>query len=476
MSDLPTMAVPGDRDMVPSELRPVRSDAPPRVWTIRGLAILPAMIPLWLVPRRIGASLAAAPWRAAIAAHLVALLVGYGLVVWAESYWMYTPFSVTMDPSERDRPWPQISISEHIRMPFTVLVMAAHSQAAGGGSMPSPAVMFLLVELGVLLWAVVLMPFAAAGECIGPLFGRCLRLAWWSTTLAIPLGIGWRFAPRAHQWLGYQSPNNWQPVDFPALALFLLWWMFVLLRSGHRYAGPPAGPAWETRSPICESCGYIIAQIPRSTKCPECGRPVAESLPESRRPTAFASATSFRESLRSFWPTLRAAVFDKDFFRHLAVQRPYGRDRTFFFILCFLNGAIAFFGVFAIGLAARSQLTTLDVLSPAAVAACAVMIGTVILAGLAGSAAAIIGRRSVQSSAIVAFYAYASLQPFILIVLALALLCTAVFSNEGSDDLAVAIVLVIFVMAAIIAVIGAVLRSLRVLSWHPYRDTRRANG
>jgi hypothetical protein len=474
MSDLPAIAASCDGDMVPGELPPVRTDTPSRAWTIRGLVILPAMVPLWFMPKRIGPSLAAAPWRAAIAAHILALVIGYALVVWAESYWVFNPFNVPVDIPGDARQAPEMSFREQVRVPFAVLVMAAHSQTTGGGAVPSPAVVFLLIELGVFLLAVILMPFAAAGESIGSLFGRCLRLTWWSTTLAIPLGIGWLVAPRFHQWLGYASPNNWQPVDFPALAVFCLWWMVVLLRSGLRYAGLAAGPAWEVRQPVCESCGYIIAQIPRSTKCPECGRPVAVSLPENRRPTPFAMATSFRESLRSFWPTLRAAMFDKNFFRHLAVHSQHNRNRTFFFILCFFNGVIAFLGLLALRSAVAERPSILDTLAAAAIVACTIILAVLMLVGLEASMAAIIGRRPIQSSATVAFYAYASLQPFILINLVLALLVAAGLSIEHPERLGVAAAFALFI-TTLIALIVAVLRSFRVLSWHPYRDTRRAN-
>lgn len=33
---------------------------------------------------------------------------------------------------------------------------------------------------------------------------------------------------------------------------------------------------------LCERCGYIIEGLPETGACPECGRPIAESLPERR--------------------------------------------------------------------------------------------------------------------------------------------------------------------------------------------------
>ncbi|MFG0284287.1 MAG: hypothetical protein ACF8R7_07675 [Phycisphaerales bacterium JB039] len=37
---------------------------------------------------------------------------------------------------------------------------------------------------------------------------------------------------------------------------------------------------------LCERCGYVIGGLDESGACPECGRPIAESLPQRRRGTA----------------------------------------------------------------------------------------------------------------------------------------------------------------------------------------------
>ncbi|MCC5785923.1 MAG: hypothetical protein JJU33_04380 [Phycisphaerales bacterium] len=34
--------------------------------------------------------------------------------------------------------------------------------------------------------------------------------------------------------------------------------------------------------PLCEKCGYVIESLPQDSDCPECGRPIASSLPEAR--------------------------------------------------------------------------------------------------------------------------------------------------------------------------------------------------
>jgi hypothetical protein len=42
---------------------------------------------------------------------------------------------------------------------------------------------------------------------------------------------------------------------------------------------------------LCERCGYIIEGLPTESTCPECGKPIAESLPERRilEPSALAT-------------------------------------------------------------------------------------------------------------------------------------------------------------------------------------------
>lgn len=476
MSDSPAMTVRGVPDMMPSELPPIRADTPRRVWTIHGLAMLPAMVLLWFMPNRVGASLAAAPWRAAIAAHVLTVALGLGLIVWAEADILQNPFQVSDPAAPVPADWPKLSTWECFRAPLAAITVGLHAQTTIT-AMPHPAVLLAGVELWTFLSAAMLMPFAAAGERAGPLFGRCLRLSLWSTTLILPLGLGWLVVPVVHHWIGCQWPNSWQPVDCAALAVFAMWWLFVLLRSGYRYTGPPQGPGWEARRPLCESCGYIIAQISSSTKCPECGRPVADSLPERRRLPSFVMASSLRESLRAFRSTLRAAMTDKGFFRRLAVHRQHARDRTFFLTLCFLNGAIVFLGVLAIILAAKLQLRVSDLVLAPTIAACVVVFGEVFFVGLAASAGALIGRRTFQSAAIVAFHALASLQPFALLAMLVALTFAIALGLPSfrQDTWIIASVTVILFSALLVAITVLLMCILRLPSWHPFLDTRRAN-
>src|SRR5947207_10690989 len=75
---------------------------------------------------------------------------------------------------------------------------------------------------------------------------------------------------------------------------------------------------------LCEGCGYVVSGLPIEGRCPECGKPISESLgsqrivpewerPEHRPVTAFF-ATSWRAL---FTPT--------QFYRSLATRRDVSR-------------------------------------------------------------------------------------------------------------------------------------------------------
>jgi hypothetical protein len=49
---------------------------------------------------------------------------------------------------------------------------------------------------------------------------------------------------------------------------------------------PPARPWTDEYTLLCERCGYVIEGLPKEGACPECGTPIAESLPERRRSIA----------------------------------------------------------------------------------------------------------------------------------------------------------------------------------------------
>jgi predicted RNA-binding Zn-ribbon protein involved in translation (DUF1610 family) len=56
---------------------------------------------------------------------------------------------------------------------------------------------------------------------------------------------------------------------------------------------------------LCERCGYILEDLDQSLPCPECGKPITESLPERRVGTPWQQKPGFKSLLRTWWMTIR---------------------------------------------------------------------------------------------------------------------------------------------------------------------------
>lgn len=402
--------------LVPATLPPVRTDVPPPVRAVRGLLALPGMVLLWLMPKTFGVRLAASGWWAAIAAHLVGLAFGGGMIVWAAAYPWANPAGmapVTWGMPELftfdvEFPAPAMTTSEVVRGPIVALVILVHQAIAFGGL--SRFIWFIVaIESIVLLMAVATMPFAAAGERVGPLFARCVQLALWSTTILIPIGFLVMLHPILRGWLGL--PNEWTPFDFAAIALMALWWIVVLLRSAGRYAGPAEGPAWEARTPRCEGCGYTIAQIPVTTNCPECGRTISESLPERRGAPALVTASGLIATTRLMFRTQRDVLNQRDFFERLSLHRDCGKDLRYFFILAVVISLPISLVIRSI---ASNEAATEQDLAICAVSSIAFFIVQVLGVGLGAVVVALVGRRSMQTAAIWMVYALSLVYAFML--------------------------------------------------------------
>jgi len=174
------------------------------------------------------------------------------------------------------------------------------------------------VELGFVLLAVLLLPWGDADAPVRPLWRQALRTVWLHTG-QVGLTAGVLVALQvagSNLWsLLPQHGNRWPPETTPSLLIWLVdnyidllpwlyaggvaWWVWALLRAMTTRLTEP-----EERAPLCESCGYNLSHHEMSGRCPECGRPVAQSLAEGRRspvrwgpfahglhPTGFARAT-----------------------------------------------------------------------------------------------------------------------------------------------------------------------------------------
>ena len=80
---------------------------------------------------------------------------------------------------------------------------------------------------------------------------------------------------------------------------------------------------------LCEGCGYTLNGLPIDTgRCPECGKPISESLGSSRVLPAWERPD--RRTIASFVATSAAALFSpKQFYRTLATRRETRAARWF---------------------------------------------------------------------------------------------------------------------------------------------------
>ena len=79
------------------------------------------------------------------------------------------------------------------------------------------------------------------------------------------------------------------------------------------------GPGWQPRQPHCNQCGYVLTGLSRDGRCPECGLPVHDSLPEARRPSPWAGAARINRQPSAYARTLWQVLRPGSFFRSLAV-------------------------------------------------------------------------------------------------------------------------------------------------------------
>ncbi len=78
----------------------------------------------------------------------------------------------------------------------------------------------------------------------------------------------------------------------------------------------PKPTPWEDEyTLLCERCGYAIEGLDQSGNCPECGKPVAESLPERRIGTPWQRKPGVGSLLATWWMTLRHPLRTLDVMR-----------------------------------------------------------------------------------------------------------------------------------------------------------------
>lgn len=82
----------------------------------------------------------------------------------------------------------------------------------------------------------------------------------------------------------------------------------------------PERPWTDEYTLLCEKCGYVIEGLDTEGHCPECGKPIGESLPERRVGTPWQQAPGVRSLLSTWWMTLRHPLRTLDVMRVQDVQ------------------------------------------------------------------------------------------------------------------------------------------------------------
>jgi hypothetical protein len=78
---------------------------------------------------------------------------------------------------------------------------------------------------------------------------------------------------------------------------------------------------------LCEACGYVLNGLPDTSRCPECGKLISESVGENRIPPAWESADS---KTRGFMRTSFNLIFHPTtFYRNLVVRGSLDSARSF---------------------------------------------------------------------------------------------------------------------------------------------------
>jgi len=329
MSDDAAPGSPTVHELVPEYCPPLPAVEPVRTHRVHWLLSLPAALLALLFPRRFGPHLAASGWLSAYLAHVLSIALSFGTfwgLIWENSRGEYPSLPIA-----------ELSWTEPLRYPLAACVLFAFVTFTSWPAVAVAAILTLIGQAALWAGATVLIPMYAAGERLAALYLRCVKLVLWSTAALIPfawsiVGLTW-----------WSERHNWPLPETTFLSLtmaWLAWYVSVLLRLGSRYGGPKDGPGWQPRPLRCETCGYTLAMLPLAGQCPECGRPVADSLPHRRMLPPFARADSLTKRLPAYVRTVRLSLASRRFARALCVWQGHEAARRFACWTCALIGLL----------------------------------------------------------------------------------------------------------------------------------------
>ncbi|MDM8005518.1 MAG: hypothetical protein QUV05_05130 [Phycisphaerae bacterium] len=325
-------------DALPEHWPTAPAAEPVRPWWLPWpIAVLAAPL-LWILPKRMGPHFAAVRWPGIIAAHLLWTLYGVACICLGVTAPQYSWIAWFGRESADIPAYAQMTFSQTARAPVAQVVWELCREASFGGGWGTPGFPEIGSVVDLLLWvavvagteislvipALLLMPYIAAGERTRQLLIRSIKITLLSTTVVFPVSLVLQCAVI---WI---NPSFDDGVSFTLVtALGCVWFCWVWIRAGMRYPGPAEGPGWEPRKALCENCGYSLTGQQVSGRCPECGRPVSYSLPSSRHPTPMAAARDRVAAVTAFLLTYLAVLVKGDFFKRIAVHAEFEASRRF---------------------------------------------------------------------------------------------------------------------------------------------------
>jgi len=275
-------ATSGEGHLVPETLPPTQPLPEP----VRQIAFLNAFLFHWVLPHRLGPHLAVGSVLRSIVAMAVSVWFTSAIVV-------YCVFSHIRDEGFR---------LSNIRETFAyaILLFAAKTAHSSQHWIPVALVVLGPVIVGIVasFFGMLIAPWCVDGDNFNSAVRRSMKNALWATTVLIPGAVVWAVVYLSNA--GHDHVPEWDPftsgvwnlspptTPFDENVEFMVYrvvpttvvahFLVCLFFGAGRYVGPPVGPGFESRFPLCERCGYRVVELAVKGNCPECSYSISASL------------------------------------------------------------------------------------------------------------------------------------------------------------------------------------------------------